>query len=238
MVYLIIGRREQGKTTLAYRMASKLPRRLIFDPRGMIGGKRVMTGSDLQAACDRLADGEIQEVIHTPFGDAQAGFVQFASEAQRWVLEYPDQPLAILVDELAFVDTKVVAFQWAMRCCKRDTIHILMTAHRPADVQTYIRALVDHWCLFAMRQEHDLDVIKERCSVDVYTAVQALEPRCFVQWDDAHSTSKLYTDPASWYIELQPERPGSGLSGPQGLDDLPSRDVATTARVDTTPKLF
>jgi hypothetical protein len=243
MVYLVIGRREQGKTTLAYWMASRSPRRLIFDPRGMVGRERYTNTSALEGACDRLAAGEIAEVVYTPFGDVHAGFAAFAGEVQRWVLHTPGMPLAVVVDEVSFVHPeRVPAFMWAVRCCRRDTIDFLVTAHRPSDIDTDIRAVTDPWCLFAIRQEHDLGVIRERCTADVLRRVQALEPRQFIQWDDAKGEARMFADPAVWFIELSPPHapaPGSATLqrlGPQveGLDDLPSAPIADP----TAPRLF
>lgn len=243
MVYLVIGRREQGKTTLAYWMASRSPRRLIFDPRGMMGGRRYTNSAALETACDELAAGTLLtenghptgEVVFTPFGDVHAGFAAFAGEVQRWVLHTPDVPLAVLVDEVSFVHPeRVSAFMWAVRCCRRDTVDFLVTAHRPADVDTDIRAVTDHWCLFAIRQEHDLAVIKERCTADVLRRVQALEPRQFIQWDDAKGEARIFADPSVWFIELGPPRPRT-VAGPQaeGLDDLPSAPMMASG----TPRL-
>jgi len=237
MVYDIIGRREQGKTTLMYYMGSKVAQRLTFDPRGIIAkGQRVRDAGELHDLCDAMLDGQCAEVTFTPRGNLQTGFIAYAAEVRRWIEEAPDRPAAFLVDEANkdFIDTDIDSFQWAMRCCSREVHHIMLTAHRPSDITTRVRALTDHWCVFAVRQEHDLAVLKERMSAEVVALVQKLEPRQFVWWNDAKGTFELKTDAASWHVPIRAPRmvelPGD--TGIAGLDDLPK-----SARIDTT-RLF
>jgi len=70
MIYAIIGRREQGKTTLACTMARKLDIRVIVDPRGMIdpvrGSHRVTRIEHLDVAFDCITDGVESEIVITP----------------------------------------------------------------------------------------------------------------------------------------------------------------------------
>jgi hypothetical protein len=137
----------------------------------------------------------------------QPFFEQVSRELKAWIREGSAPPLAFVVDELRFVDTKAEAFDWLTRCATREQIMIVGTAHRPSDVTVDLRAIVDVWCLFAMTQEHDLRVIEERCSIATAQLVRRLRPREFVVWDDTNGTRHLYRDPAAWHVPLQVATP-------------------------------
>src|SRR5262245_15195609 len=154
MVYAIIGRRKQGKSTLMRWMGNRVPARLAFDPRRMFhggpGAKVATTQAELQQYCDAMLDQALAEVVYSPAGDLQVGFQHYAIEVKRWIQEEPNRPIAFMVDEANkdFLDTDTDAFQWAMRCCTWEIHQIMLTTHRPVDLTTKVRALVDHWCLF------------------------------------------------------------------------------------------
>jgi hypothetical protein len=97
MIYNIIGRREEGKTTLARYLASQIRRRIIFDPRGMVetGAERITNMQQLPGAVDELARGDVLELIVTPDDDLDAGFERFTTQLRRWVKTYRDIPLAL-----------------------------------------------------------------------------------------------------------------------------------------------
>lgn len=203
MIYLNIGRRRQGKTTLTTFMARKVERRLMFDPRGLMQfGTTVHTRQQFIDAFTELVDGDRVEVVFTPNADLQKSFKLFAYYARAWVTRYGARSLAIVIDEVAFVDTDVEDFLWVLRCSDPSVHHVFVTAHRPADVSTRVRAIADHWLLFGVRQEHDLRVITERCGRPVAVRVSKLGPREFVHWDDAIGSANVFRDPAAWFVPL------------------------------------
>jgi hypothetical protein len=219
MLHIIIGRREQGKTTLALYMASKVDAMLIFDPRGIVGpeSRRVREVSELAMACRALYDRDIGQVSYTPDDELSTAWPYWGQCVAAWMRRDAHRPLAAVVDEAAFVPLESSPqFEWVCRTSKRSVMQILLTAHRPRDIHTSIRAIADHWLLFGTRQEHDLRVIEEHCSRDVADLVQALGPREFVHWDDTSATAHIYRDPAVWYVDLAAvERPAAaGELGP------------------------
>lgn len=212
MIYLVIGRRERGKTTLAYHMASKVPARLIFDPRRMImrpspRARNVPTSTTLTHAVDDVLDGSLDEMVYGPTEDRiENAFARFARECKRWVLEAPDSPVAIVIDEASFADLTLPTWHWVMRCSRREHTHIFLTAHRPVEpeIPVSVRSIADHWLLFACRQEHDLKVIEKRCSPAVAQTVQTLQSREFVHWDDERAIAKTQKQSGAWYVALRP----------------------------------
>jgi hypothetical protein len=223
MITLSIGRRRRGKTTLVVYMARKVPARMVFDPRGLVGGPGsflVTRAADLPESMDRLYAGEIAEVVFTPADDNfQGAFRAFADAGRQWVQGAPLKPLAIVVDEISFVSLDEPAFQWVLRCSDPAIVHVLLTCHRPMDVPVGIRAIADYWCLFQARQEHDIKVIDERCSPAVARAVRGLEGRAWVLWDEGRAAAATYADPKVWYVPLRVERaaPAVDLMDPEHL---------------------
>jgi hypothetical protein len=113
-------------------------------------------------------------------------------------------PLGIVIDEASFYELHRPGFQWLVKCTPRDRVHILITAHRPSDIPTSVRAIADHWCIFATRQEHDLKTIYERTgSLRVRADVLKLRDRAYLHWDDSRGLSRVCDRPADWYTALR-----------------------------------
>ena len=211
MIYLCIGRRQLGKTTLAYSMARKCPARIIFDPRGLVAsdGLRVQQTKDLDLAIDALAERRIEEIVITPDTNVQQMFNATAIHVKSWSQEFEhadrkQRALMFLIDEARFVDLHdSPGFEYIARAVPPDLVHIVLTAHRPIDIPTDVRAISDHWLMFRCTQEHDLKCIADRAGERVRAEVQALNPHEFIDWDDATATWKAYKDPSRWYVPLK-----------------------------------
>lgn len=208
MIRLFIGRKEHGKTTLAYHMARKFPKLAVFDGRGQIrrpGSAIARSVDTCSAAFDALAAGETTEIVYTPVDDFKAvAFPHFAGLVRRWVYERRGLPLAVLVDESTFVNIADDDFDQSIKACDASKHHFFITCHRPVDVPVGLRALADYWYLFSIQQEHDLDVIRQRCSPAAADAVRVLGGRCFLGWDQRIGI-RQYDNPAAWYVNLAPE---------------------------------
>lgn len=238
MIWLIIGRRTRGKTTLAYYMARKAAARLIFDPRGMIGGTgprtlRVERVIDLRdKAVPALQDGELDEVIYAPQDDdLTRPFLVFAEMLKMWIIETPRRPLAVLIDELSFVEQSrrdPAVLRRVLRSCDPAIFDVFITCHRPADIPTNTRGIADYWVLFHCTQEHDLEVIRDRCNAATAAQVQNLKGRSFVVWDDAKSTIQTFPESgqSAWHVPLragseQPRSEGQSSANLSGLEQKP-----------------
>jgi hypothetical protein len=209
------GRRQMGKTTLAIYMADKVDRRALLDPRALVrrpGAVIVRSARRLREAFDALAAGDCDEIVYTPVDEHRAAFNAFASELRRWVIEYPALDLAVVIDEASFyevLDPRLppasrADFNFAIKSCDLDRVHVIVTCHRPADLAPDVRALMNRWCLFRTRQEHDLAVIRERCDAAVVDAVQDLADRHFVMWDDDAAEWELNDAPFVWRVDVAP----------------------------------
>jgi hypothetical protein len=199
MIIVVIGRRELGKTTLATYLAHKRTPRLIIDPRAQWDSEQqvVYRAFDFDAMLDDLQSG--RDVVVQPI-DLQITIDQTAKLANFWFQERTvadgARKLSVVFDEAGLYELR--SWDWMMRCSPRAYTSIVLTAHRPSDISTSIRALADTWCIFRTTQRHDLDAIAERCGELVERQVQDLRPYEFVAWDDAKAEMTVHRNPAAW----------------------------------------
>lgn len=209
MITLIIGRREQGKTTLAYYQAEREPTVLIFDPRGMfeedfLQKEAAQHGFDLYAMLDTLP----RVVVH-PEGDVIQSFNDTCDVMRDWLRDNPNEPVAFLVDEARFVKVGTgssPSFDHITRYTAVKNVKIILTAHRPADIAVDLRAIADYWCVFHTTQEHDLEVIEERCGAEAVRMVRELRTREFLVWNDGKAKMHVVRNPSAWHVSLNPHQ--------------------------------
>lgn len=234
MLYLAIGRRELGKTTLVTSLARKVAQRIILDPRRMIRNTTARTVSepaDVQPAILELWNSpETQhELVITPRGAPQRCFVELCAGVQAWIERDESAPLAVILDEMRFVETGgVESFDFMLRCAPRDVVHVFMTCHRPKDVPVDVRAIMDHWLLFQCSQRHDLKEIGEMAGPDVVSEVQRLKPFEWVQWDDSKGAMRLHKTPSAWYVPL---REVTAAGAVDTFADMPTSDPMRKGRL-------
>lgn len=195
MIYLIVGRRELGKTTLARYLAAKRAPRIIIDPRAQWPSTGAYGAVDEPAMLDDLDAGV--DVIVQP-EDLQPTVDGMAAVARQYLTENPTRTLSIVADEAGLYHLR--AWSWLIRCSPRDRVNILLTAHRPTDVSTDVRSLADVWCLFRTTQPHDLESIEDRCGSRTVQVIQTLDPHQFASWDDAKAELRVHRDGKLWKI--------------------------------------
>lgn len=200
-IYICVGRRRLGKSTLARYMAHNKSPRLFIDPRAQWKGARIYRREDAESMLEDFEAG--RDVIVQP-AEKQATIDALASVAALWFSEEPlaegqevgTRELSIVLDEAGTYDLK--AWDWFMRTCDVQRTSIILTAHRPKDLDTTVRAIADTWCIFRTTQRHDLDAIEDRTSELVIKNVQTLEPFEFVEWDDAQARMTVHKNPGAW----------------------------------------
>lgn len=210
MIFLISGRREQGKTTLAKYLASQRHPQLIIDPRHMIASEDQRC-ADFVEVRDRLALGDD---VCVPDLDLEQDTIETAIVAREY-LATTGRELTILVDEAGFEEVKGSLrgkdWRYLLRSVPRSSTTFIFTAHRPQDFDTTIRSIADFWILFRTTQSHDLDAIEERCGAGVREDVSRLDPYHFIRWDDGRGESAICRRPDSWreprnVVILEPTR--------------------------------
>jgi len=208
VIYVAIGRRELGKSTLAYFMTQKLAKRAVIDPRRMIRrtDPRIEYVTTIDAAREALLammDGDSDEVIYQPQeDDIEQAFVEWTRVLKSIVVSYPESELAIFIDEASFYNLETPTFMWLAKCSLRDYTHIIITAHQPKDIPTGVRAIADHWFIFYTTQETDLAKIAEK-SPEAAAQAKRLTNRAFVHWDDTRAKLSVNPNPTSWFIAMR-----------------------------------
>lgn len=203
MLTLIIGRRKQGKTTLAYSLALRAPTRVVFDPRGQF-----------RTTDDVLPDGEglyelldtRSEIIVQPREYVRSAFTKVCQDFADWIENNPQEEAVLLADEVLFIDTPNTDYPSLDRIIRFGDparTGVIMTAHRPGDISTDIRAIADYWCMFKTTQEHDLKVIDQRCGSQVADLVSRLQAKQYVVWSDAEGVFTVKQDASKWYVRIE-----------------------------------
>lgn len=201
MIYLIVGRRELGKTTLARYLGHARTPRVILDPRAQWPTTTIAPYFEPDPETV-LIDLENQTDVLVQPNDLPIAVDALAWPARRYITDGDGhtRQLTIIFDEAGLYRENLRgSWSWMMRCSPRTRTTIVLTAHRPADIVTDIRALADIWCIFRTTQVHDLDAIEERCGEEVRALVQTLKPYEFVSWNDAKAEAQIHRNPKAWY---------------------------------------
>jgi hypothetical protein len=248
MIYVVIGRRELGKTTYGYFLTSQAPKRIVFDPRGMFATEHNSPARFTIRSPERIAswqrghplrveqaDGtdlniDPVEITITPDGQLERAFSLTTRKAEAMVKN--GERFALLLDEFRFIDKATQkgdeSLNWILRCAERGKVDVIMTAHRPVDIHPDIRAIADHYILFRMTQASDLNFLDEQCGSECAKAVGALAGRECIHWDDTVSSMTVQKDPGKWFTKLGPavhvETVASGVPT-RPLFDKPIRSV-------------
>ena len=228
MIYLVIGRRKKGKTTIARHLSLKTEQRVSIDPRGLLPRDStivVTSGTGVRGALLH----HTPDVTLVPRRDTQQDYEVAIDAVADYVEREQPRSLTVLIDETRFIpDLLTGGLDWILRCADPDCVNVIMTCHRPVDIKTDIRAIADHWLLFHMTQEHDLKVVEEKGGIKARNLVTRLPDRHFVDWNDAEGVITVYSDPSAWYTPLR------STGEPRNAPEL----IGGVTAVDPEPELF
>jgi hypothetical protein len=228
VITIIMGRRELGKSTLALYMATRRPYAVVFDPRHLFQSDASIGDLTTQIARDALDDRFLASppvvAVVQPNDALEQSSIALADFVRRWTETRLDR-LAVVLDEAALYAMEPWA--WVVRCAPRQQIDLILTAHRPQDIPTTIRALADTWCVFRTTQPHDLEAIEDRCGIAFSSAVERLQPRHFAVWDDAKGSWSLRTQPGVWYVPIRSQSPigASDSLVPGEPEEMPAKGL-------------
>lgn len=187
MVHSLVGRRHTGKTTLADYLAARTTYRLRFSPRNSLPHYpddlflTAFTGESLRFTAD------VKSITIVPELHVDESFERTMRAFKSWYLAHErellttNKTVSVLVDEARFGGVKdSESFDWIIRCTDRETVHVLLTMHRPKDIHPDIRAIVDYWYVFFLNHPLDLEVLTNECGDAVATLAPKLLERQFV----------------------------------------------------------
>jgi hypothetical protein len=215
----VVGRREEGKTTLAmYLAASRYKGRVVFDPRGMIEGVICNGSDDLEIAIQECRWQQGPLVYRCKSSDNAEEFETCCS-----VLFPPGFSrggFAFVVDESGLLQSSQGINAELLRIVKqhptyppRESVMVIQTNHRLAEFNNSCKALMDELYIFQTTLPRDLDVLEEHTGLpEISEIVKRLPPHHCVRYlygrqPEGHSQYQVWSDPAVWHVRLNSAQP-------------------------------
>lgn len=223
---ICIGRRGQGKTTLALHIA--LTQGLgvaVFDPNSQFRAWPETTTADLEQFREMVLRGE-SLVIFRPGLSVKEDFEALANVLKGW-LDY-----TFLIDEawlLQGANWEEPMLGWLMRNADRERVKILQTVHRPTDASNVCRNLVTDWYIFCTRDRASLEVIADKCGPEVAEAVSRLEAKQYVHWDEEAQRLETSGPPSEWFRDMR--RPSGAFDFEQHVCEVVSNERMQNLRI-------
>ena len=211
----MVGRREEGKTTLALYRAQQYTAKVIWDPRGMISGIVVCNPDDLEYAIER---GEwksgIPIVYRQESGDPHE---EFDSVSQvLFPPKFTRGGFAFIIDEAGELQTPNSVHPQLLRIIKQhptkpieESVLIIQTNHRLSEFHNSCKALMNELYIFQTTLPRDLDVLEQHTGLpEVSEIVRGLPKHHCVKYiygrvDEGMSQYEVWDDPSVWYISLK-----------------------------------
>ena len=202
MLAVIIGRRRQGKSTLALALArAKQKTVIVFDPNDQY--RALETIHDLPAWLEDSGEASIGRIVPAPPVEDAWQEVAAVLDGGRW--EWGDYTL--ILDECSMlmspqgVDETLERFA---RTAPAD-VDVILTTHRPRDVHPLFRALATDWFVFQTSIALDVEVLRNNYGDELAAVVQTL-PRYHVAhyWLDEGGVPRMvvWNKPSEWYIDI------------------------------------
>lgn len=206
MITVIVGFTGQGKTTLAYYLAQKCETRVVFDPRSQFNSCEDIIPN--AAGLYELMDIRYEVIVQPGRGEEVfENFDSVCSSVADWIEENPGERVCLLVDEgrLVGLETKSgsLNFDWIVRSAREGSpIDVIVTCHRPVDVNTNIRAIANRLVFFRVMLPNDLDIIADQCGPDVAFQVEKLLDKQFIVWNNSRQQWRKEIDSSRWNIRI------------------------------------
>lgn len=220
MIYCVVGRQRQGKTTLGKFLADQSPTRVLYDPREQFHTTDVFYFGGEEPSLYELLD-EKPEIIVRPGMEMDSLVDSTCSVILDWRRDNPGEKIALLVDEANLVEMnskpreKFPHLNYMLRSAGEDDLNLIFTAHRITDLHPDIRAIAHYFCLFRITHSGDLRAVQEKCDDDVTDRVKELDPQHLLIWNDNIGEFRLHPDRTKWYVPLRkniPVRESEGLT--------------------------
>lgn len=195
-----------GKSTLAYYVSKRCDTRVYWDPRFQfrMTPHPMHDSSELPEALDTQ-----EEIVVQPGRglNKREAFEDFCRVIADWVQENPHETICMVVDEaqLTGLDSKTVNedFDWLLRSAREGAnIFIVMTAHRPADISTNIRAIANRIVWYRVTLPNDIEAVEWQCGPEIAQQVKSLLDKEYIVWNNSRQQWKRVSDPKTWYIEI------------------------------------
>lgn len=201
MLGICIGRRRQGKSTLALALArAERNTTIVFDPNDQYGHLPIISNlADWMEKADAHSVGRI--VPTEPVADFEEIVAELDGGGWKWG-EY-----TLIVDECSMLmnPSKVhPALERYARTSPKD-VSVILTTHRTVDVHTLFRSLATDWFFFNQQLDRDLETIEDNFGSEVAAASRNLPNYHVIHfWLDTGGTPRweVWNKPEDWYIDI------------------------------------
>lgn len=202
MMSVIVGRRRQGKSTLALALAkAKRQTIVIFDPNDQY--TNIAQIDELDGWLESADENSIGRIVPAPPVDQTWQEIAEILDGGQW--EWADYTL--ILDECSMLmsphslDDKLERFA---RTAPKD-VHLILTTHRARDVNPLFRALATDWFVFQTSIALDLDALRRNFGDDIANTVPSL-PKYHVAhyWlsDGGIPIMTVWNKPHEWYVDI------------------------------------
>lgn len=202
MLAVIVGRRRQGKSTLALALAkAKRQTILIFDPNNQFGA--IPAIDDIETWLESADEKSIGRIIpNPPVEDAWAELADILDGGKWEWAEY-----TLILDEASMLmsphqlDDRLERFA---RTSPKD-VHLILTTHRARDINPLFRALATDWFVFQTNIALDIETLRKNFGDEMAQIVPTL-PKYHVAhyWlsDGGEPKIDVWNKPLEWYIDI------------------------------------
>lgn len=199
----IIGRRRQGKSTLALSLATSLYERttIVFDPNNQFGS--VERIPDIASWMPETTETSIGRIV--PEEKPEEAFNALTAELDGGRWQWSDYTL--IVDEASMLMSPSwihPALERYARTAPRD-VRVILTTHRPVDIHSLIRGLATDWYIFQQVLARDLKAIEDQFGAEIAATTKGLPPYHVLHyWTGKGGAPQhaVWSDPNDWYIDI------------------------------------
>jgi hypothetical protein len=223
MNIFILGRKYQGKSTLAIYLGREIRKKthayklLVFDPKWQIrlfphttsiAQFKALLHDDEGEGITYFAGSEFNEERD----DAEQVRDDFSHFCQAINIEShlrrpPERPLILILDEIYYL-TKGSVHPWLARIIRLATegkIYVILAGHRPQDLHPDIRGKGDDFYFFVESDYTDLNVVSEIAGDNAKEIVEHLPRHHIYRYQVEGQKSEIWDEPEKWYSEISKE---------------------------------
>lgn len=205
MLAVIVGRRRQGKSTLAYAIARSRRRSVIvFDPNDQFRALETLPdAAALPAWLETSGEASAARIVPAPPVEEAWAAAADILDGGRWA--WGDYSL--ILDECSMlmspagVDERLERYA---RTAPAD-VGVFLTSHRPRDIAPLFRALATDWYVFQTTLDRDLEVLRANFGDTLADAVRTLPPyHCAHYWlqPGGEPAVTVWDRPEVWHIDI------------------------------------
>jgi hypothetical protein len=221
---LVIGRRGLGKSTLAEWLADQeTDNKIVFDPNNQFKDALVST-SDLEEFQEHLEASENSDepffLAFVPVGEVEMEWDRFAP------VIWPYGDYALIIDESHWLQKPNYINPWLSRFMRQaprrerddeNPVDIIMTAHRPTDINGIVLGLSDFEYIFRTTKSRDIKYLEQEFGEEIADRVQHLrtpqseDPGRDVIRVPVESPEdfEVLTDSREWFVNIRKPRENS-----------------------------